>query len=119
MTTSDIENLSDFISASRSKGEIWGLHCKDGWVICDSAIYEDTDVMPFWSSRDAAAVHCVDEWEDFAPVSIPLQTFIEEWLVDLARDDVMLGPDWGKELSGEEVDPVDLATKYQDPTLLN
>ncbi|KXF82414.1 DUF2750 domain-containing protein [Enterovibrio coralii] len=112
MTTSDTTPVDKFVAASRSSGEIWGLHCKDGWVICDSAIYEETDVMPFWSTREAAAVHCVDEWEDFAPVAIPLEEFIEDWLVDLAHDAVMLGPDWGDDLSGEEVEPNDLVSKF-------
>ncbi|CZF80985.1 hypothetical protein GCE9029_02324 [Grimontia celer] len=112
MTTENTAPVEHFVDASRQTGAIWGLHCKDGWVICDSAIYEDTDVMPFWSTREAAEIHCVDEWSEFAPVAIPLEEFVDEWLVDLANDAVMLGPDWGDDLSGEEIEPRELAEKF-------
>ncbi|MGF1769780.1 DUF2750 domain-containing protein [Enterovibrio makurazakiensis] len=112
MTTNDTTPIEKFVTVSRASGEVWGLQCKDGWVICDSSIYEDTDVMPFWSSRDAAAIHCVDEWEEFAPVAILIPEFLEEWLVDLAKDAVMLGPDWGSDLSGEEIEAAELIARY-------
>lgn len=113
MTSQDISLVDNFVAASSATGVIWGLHCDDGWVICDSAIYEETDVMPFWSSQEAAALHCIDQWADFEPVAITLDEFVERWLVDLADDAVMLGPDWGADLSGEEVEPSDLIKKYR------
>ncbi|MBV7297247.1 DUF2750 domain-containing protein [Enterovibrio paralichthyis] len=112
MTSQNPTPVDLFVMVSCESGAIWGLYCDDGWVICDSAIYEETDVMPFWSSREAAAIHCVDEWSDFEPVAIPLETFIDQWLVDLADDGVLLGPDWGMDLSGEEVEAADIANKY-------
>lgn len=112
MTTDQSTPVEHFVDVSRQSGIIWGLHCKDGWVICDSAIYEKTDVMPFWSSREAAARHCIDEWSEFSPMAIPLKEFVNEWLVDLSNDAVMLGPDWGSDLCGEEVEPFDLMQRY-------
>ncbi|WP_407334318.1 DUF2750 domain-containing protein [Enterovibrio sp. 27052020O] len=119
MTTIEATPVEQFVATSRSRGEVWGLQCKDGWVICDSTIYEETDVMPFWSSREAAAIHCVDEWEDFSPVSISISEFIDEWLVDLAQDAVMLGPDWGTDLCGEEVEAADMVARYLQASLPN
>ncbi|MEZ8143800.1 DUF2750 domain-containing protein [Enterovibrio sp. FF113] len=119
MTTIEATPVERFVANSRHHGEVWGLQCKTGWVICDSSIYEDTDVMPFWSSRDAAAIHCVDEWEDFAPMAITIPEFVDEWLVDLAKDAVMLGPDWGADLCGEEVEAAEMVARYLQVSLPN
>lgn len=37
-----------FIERVSESKLIWGLASEEGWGVCESNEYEDTDVMPFW-----------------------------------------------------------------------
>jgi Protein of unknown function (DUF2750) len=67
--------------------------------------FEDTDVMPFWSSQEAALVHCSEEWSDYKPEAIPLDVFCEGWLQEMYDDGVLIGTNWDESLNGPEVEP--------------
>lgn len=84
-----------------------------GWVLCNSAFYQDTDVIPFWTSEADAAQHCNGEWRAFKPEKIELEEFINVWLPDLAKDDVLLGVEWDEALNGIELEAEELAVIYQ------
>ena len=88
--------LSNFIAQVKTTQTLWALHDKstDGWVILDSINFENTDVMPLWSSQDLAKRHCIDEWKGYDPKSISLSEWLEFWVEDLADDNVMIGVDW-------------------------
>lgn len=75
---------------------LWGLQDKvsNDWVVMDSLNFEDTEVMPLWSTEALAAVHCIEEWEDYTPASITLADWFELWLEDLVQDDVIVGLNW-------------------------
>ena len=89
-------HLSNFIAQVKSTQTFWALHDKssDGWVILDSINFENTDVMPLWSTADLAKIHCVDEWQVYEPMSITLAEWLEFWVEDLADDNVLIGLDW-------------------------
>jgi hypothetical protein len=70
--------------------------------------------MPFWSDKQDALAHNVDEWSDFVVEEIPLDVFIEEWMLTLAEDGVLVGINWNENLEGAEFEPSDLAKKYQE-----
>jgi hypothetical protein len=111
--TNDIEqNLELFIAQSKSENKVWGLRNDEGWLACDSSEFEECEVMPFWSSRDDAQLHNVEEWSDFEVVEIPLDIFVEDWMITLAEDGVLIGTNWNAELEGKEVEPEALAKLY-------
>lgn len=104
--------LERFAQTVLESALIWGLKGEDGWAVCASIEFEDTDVMPFFSSQQAAQALCHDEWQDYTPHSIKLEEFIDDWLPGMHEDDVMLGLDWNTEMEGLEAEPADLAAAF-------
>ena len=102
-------NYQQLIDEARDSGHLWGLQFGEDWVVCDSNEYSETDVLPLWTSEEAARAHCVDEWVDYKPMPIDLETFFEEWVNDLGEDGVLIGTNWNDDLDGLEVDPLELA----------
>lgn len=103
------QTVDRFVDAVYAAGLVWGLLSDDGWAVCPAGEDEETDVYPFWSSEKSAAIHCVEEWSVFRPVSLTLEEFLEDWLPGMEEDEVMVGTDWDTELSGPEVEPSYLA----------
>ena len=68
-------NFQLFIEQVRESGQVWGLRYGEDWVVCRSAEFEDADVMPLWSAEEDARLHCVDEWADYEPEVIDLESF--------------------------------------------
>lgn len=104
--------VEKFVHSVRSSKKIWGIHGIDGWAVCDSALFDNIGVIPFWSTKKAAAVHCVEEWAGYTATAIAFDDFLDFWLVELANDGVLFGPDWNAELKGEEVNSVDLEAEF-------
>jgi hypothetical protein len=102
-------NHERFVERVKATGIIWGLKSGEGWAVCESNEYEDTDVYPFWSDEGEARIHCTDDWAHFAPASLPLDVFIDTWLAGMSEDGVLVGTNWDADLSGLEVEPEDLA----------
>ncbi len=111
--TSDVQaNLDLFIAESHETKLVWGLKNEDGWLACDSTEFENSEVMPFWSSKEDAELHNVEEWADFEVLHIPLDIFVEDWLITLDEDGVLIGTNWNAQLEGKEVEPATLAKMY-------
>ncbi|MGF1764432.1 DUF2750 domain-containing protein [Aliivibrio kagoshimensis] len=111
--TIDIQaNLDLFISETKENELVWGLKNEDGWLACDSTEFENSEVMPFWSNEADAKTHNVEEWADFEVLHIPLDIFVEDWLITLSEDGVLIGANWNDTLEGKEVEPSDLAKLY-------
>ena len=102
-------NHDRFVREVRASGLVWGLQSDNGWAVCESNEYEDTDVYPFWSEEVAAAAHCTDDWAGFVPTSLDLDLFIDTWLAGMSEDGVLVGTNWDEDLMGLEVEPSDLA----------
>lgn len=87
---------ADFIAQVKTTQTLWALQdqASEGWVVLDSINFEDTDVMPIWSSEELAQAHCIDEWQGYIPMAIPLADWLEFWLEDLAEDKVLIGVEW-------------------------
>jgi len=111
--TSDIpKNFDLFITETKKNQLVWGLRNEEGWLSCDSTEFENSEVMPFWSSKEDAEVHNVEEWSDFTVLDIPLDIFVEDWLLTLAEDGVLVGPNWNNQLEGKEIEPQEIAKLY-------
>ena len=109
LTDDPQDNHDLFIRRVKETGIVWGLKADDDWAVCESNEYEDQVVFPFWSDEADARIHCVDEWADYAPATIPVDEFAKDWLVGMEEDDVLVGTNWDADLSGAEVEPMDLA----------
>ncbi|KFZ36702.1 hypothetical protein HR45_14680 [Shewanella mangrovi] len=103
--------LSSFLKNIEETQTLWALQDEsgEGWVVCDSTMYEDTDVMPLWSTEEMAAKQCNDEWQDFTPTPISVEEFLEYWVEDLNEDGVTIGIDWQGDENCEELEPVEFA----------
>ncbi|EEX92292.1 hypothetical protein VIOR3934_03639 [Vibrio orientalis CIP 102891 = ATCC 33934] len=111
--TSDIQaNLELFVAETKQTKLVWGMRNEEGWLACDSTEFENSEVMPFWSTQEDAKAHNVEEWADFEVLEIPLDIFVEDWLLTLAEDGVLVGTNWNDQLEGKEMEPSDLAKLY-------
>jgi hypothetical protein len=88
--------LTDFLSETKTTQIIWALQDKasEDWVVLDSPSFEETEVMPLWSSAELAQQHCIDEWSNYTPAQIAVADWFEFWLEDLNDDGVIVGVNW-------------------------
>jgi len=88
--------LTQFEQDIKETQLLWALQDKASgdWVVMDSLNYEESEVMPLWSTQALAQEHCVEEWADYVPASIALADWFEFWLEDLVEDDVIVGINW-------------------------
>jgi len=96
MMNDNNSTLKDFLAQAKPNQALWALQDKDseGWVVLDSIAYENTEVMPLWSSAELAQQHCIEEWENYTPCEISLSSWFEFWLEDLSQDGVIVGINW-------------------------
>ncbi|MEJ2416417.1 MAG: DUF2750 domain-containing protein [Exilibacterium sp.] len=102
------ENYDRFILEAIETGCVWGLEGPEGWALCASEKYRDTEVMPFWSQPEFARRHSVDEWAEYEPVAIDLEELIDDWLPGMHKDVYLVGVNWDEDMEGDEVEPLDL-----------
>jgi len=102
------QNYERFVTRVRESESVWGLKSDDGWAYCPSNEYE-CDVLLFWSDEAYARRHAVKEWEDYKPVAIDLDSFIDNWLKGMHNDGVLAGINFNADLAGLEVEPSKLA----------
>jgi hypothetical protein len=93
-----------FFERVRASGEVWGLRDENGgWAQSPSHDLEGASVILFWSDR-AHASHCATaEWTQYVPAVIALREFANAWLPGMARDGVLVGPNWDAQLHGLEL----------------
>ena len=77
-------------------------------------LFSDTDVLLLWGTEDAAKAQCKDEWQDYTPVEIGLDEFLDEWVEDLNEDDALVGLNWNDDQVCVEIEPVGLAKALCD-----
>ena len=113
MTLEEQESLSAFAAQISSSKEVWGLKAVQGWALCSSIEFEETEVLPFFSNKEEASLLCSGDWDTYQPEAIPLKSFLEEWLPGMHEDNAMVGLNWNAELEGAEVEPADLAAAIE------
>lgn len=101
--------LSGFAADICLNAEIWGLKTEQGWALCPSIEFEETEVLPFFSSKDKANSLCKGDWKIYHAEAIPIDAFVEDWLPGMHEDNAMVGLNWNADLEGVEVEPADLA----------
>ncbi|PCJ43577.1 MAG: hypothetical protein COA71_01515 [SAR86 cluster bacterium] len=108
-TLEEQEALAAFAANISSGAEVWGLKAEQGWALCPSIEFEETEVLPFFSNKEDATLLCSGDWEAYQPEAIPLESFLEDWLPGMHEDSAMIGLNWNADLEGIEVEPADLA----------
>jgi hypothetical protein len=107
---SDQKQMNDilitFSNAIKEGQVIWALKEKndDNWMISDSLNFEDTEVMPLWSSEELAKKHCIEEWSDYIAAPISVNDWLEFWIEDLLSDNIIIGINWTEEGENIELD---------------
>ncbi|WDE03374.1 DUF2750 domain-containing protein [Thalassomonas viridans] len=88
--------LAEFLDQVKSEQVLWALQDKASkdWVVLSSINFEETDVMPVWSSEQRAKQHCIDEWQDYVPAQITVSDWLEFWIEDLNEDGIIIGVNW-------------------------
>ena len=113
--TADLDaNYQRFVENIQESGQVWSLKSEDGWVVVDSAEFEDSEVMPFWSEEAYARELCVGEWAHFKPERISFEEFVEDWLAGMDEDGILVGPNWNAELDGLEIEPIEILKQLTD-----
>lgn len=94
MSTANI--LSTFTKQVKDSQVIWALQdqASEDWVVLDSVNFENTEVMPLWSTDVLAKKHCVEEWANYVPAAISVADWMEFWVEDLLADGIIIGLDW-------------------------
>ena len=101
--------ISEFIERIFNQGYLWGLADSEmQYALVESNKYNETYVMPLWSQELGLTKICTDDWQDYKPVKITFDSFLDEWLVGMHNDLLLIGLDWDTDLSGEEYEPLDI-----------
>lgn len=113
LTINSNRRYEKFIQIVSESKTLWGLKSEDGWCVCESNDYEDTEVMLFWSNEAYARQCAIEEWSHYKPTSIPLDEFMNSWLYGMNEDDLLVGVNWNAKLIGLEVEPFDLLKELE------
>ncbi|MFT6984540.1 MAG: hypothetical protein ACJAT7_000337 [Psychromonas sp.] len=100
------QTLVTFLAEVKPTQLFWALQDKksEDWVVLDSLNYEETEVMPLWSTAELAEQHCTEEWKDYTPSAITLAEWLEFWVDDLIEDNIVIGINWLGEDNDLEID---------------
>jgi hypothetical protein len=107
------ENYDRFIRRSLAGGSVWLLQCDEGYLSALSHNGEQS-VIPVWS--DAAYARRALEQapsNGFALKAIPLQAFLNQTLGNFQCGDVLMGPNYTRDLAGFELDPREMFEEFR------
>jgi hypothetical protein len=107
-------NYQRFIDQANELEIVWNLQSTDGFAICESSEFDDSQVIPFWSLEKDAKTACIDDWKEYKPNPVRLDDFIDAWLHGMDEDEVYVGINWNAELEGVEIEPVTLIDDLLD-----
>lgn len=106
----NIENdYRQFVQKVVETETVWGLTKDDTWATSSSNEYEEVEVILFWSDEKGATACSEDEWDSYNAESITLVEFLENWCVGMYSDALLVGPNWNSDLTGKEVEPLNIA----------
>ncbi|MCF2856893.1 DUF2750 domain-containing protein [Pseudoalteromonas sp. SMS1] len=105
----------NFVTEVKQSEQVWALGAEDGgFVIVESNQFEESDVLLLWADESAALAQCKDEWEEFKPIAISLDSLLDEWIEDLRDDNALIGINWNDDNVCVEIEPVSLARALAD-----
>ena len=87
-TMTDAELLEYFLYRIFETEEIWGVkETAHQWLNHE---YNGQFVQPLWPYKRYADEAAVDQWENFVPVAVSLEYFMEQTLNELVMNDVLI-----------------------------
>jgi len=98
-----------FVAKVAASKLVWGLKSKTGWANSNAIDDEEVDVVPVWSDRALAKASARDDWKSYVPTEIPLGAFLENWCVEFAENDTLVGINWDPRMLGKENDALEVA----------
>lgn len=106
-------DVDRFISRVTASETVWYLHSDHGTASCESNDFTDEDneptsVLLFFSDEAYTRRAQKAAFDDHNIESMPLFDFLFRWLPGMSRDGVMAGPNWSQDLTGLELDPLEL-----------
>ncbi|MCX2783016.1 DUF2750 domain-containing protein [Microbulbifer thermotolerans] len=110
-------NCARFLPEAAAQGCVWALEGNEGFALCESVKYPQTEVMPFWSQREFAEIHVEGDWAEYQVVPIDLEEFMDDWLTGMHEDVLLVGINWNRELEGIEMEPLDLLEQLEQELL--
>ncbi|WP_022943252.1 DUF2750 domain-containing protein [Psychromonas hadalis] len=104
------QSLTLFLNDVKPTQMLWALQDKNSedWVVLDSLQFEETEVMPLWSTQALAQAHCIEEWKEYVATEISVADWFEFWVDDLVADNVVIGLNWGDNEEDTEIDLAEL-----------
>lgn len=111
-----VSQISAFCRDVAKSKTLWTIQYEDGSYIkwCNE---DGSEVFPLWSteSRVQRTLKVAEELVGGKPVSIPFDQIIHEWLQDIIKAGVAIGPNWGGEnLTGTSFDAVELIERVKN-----
>ncbi len=84
--------LQQFVEQFADIQCFWMLtDAQDHWATLESERYMNTDVIPVWCDKEAAAMACEGDWKNFRPRVIKMPKWFSVWLPQLTAADVLVG----------------------------
>ena len=77
-----------FLKRVSGHGELWGLRGEGGWVVAEDD--EGVQHFPVWPHRRFAEACASGTWGGETPVAIDIDEWVEAWLENLERDEMLV-----------------------------
>lgn len=102
-------NATAFYKEASKTGSVWAIRDKRGIPTPTNA--DGEHAIPFWSTRERAInfLAKVEVYNNFTPLEIPWDIFVNSWVPGLTNDDLLVGLNWtGGNADGYETTPEEL-----------
>lgn len=74
-----------FVKKIADSEQVWGLY-KNSWAIVEDDF--GSKAVPFWPKEEFAIYCSKDDWLDYTPKYIDLESFILKWIPGMKRDSI-------------------------------
>lgn len=107
------ENYDRFVERALNGGSVWALENDEG-LLSVTAHNGEQAIVPFWSD----AAYARRALEDAPPNgytvnAVPLEKFLRETLGNFQYDDVLVGPNYTRDMAGLELDPREVFEEFR------
>jgi hypothetical protein len=101
-----------FMSEALANRAVWAIRDYEGFPTSTNS--SGQTAMPFWSTERRAQriIEGVAAYQNFKPVRLELEVFVERWLSGLERDGLYAGLNWsGERATGYDMLPKDVRAR--------
>jgi hypothetical protein len=109
------ERYLAFVADAVREGQVWTLKDAGGFIAFSDD--EGRDCFPFWPSAACARALATDDWSGCEPEALPLDVFMERWLIGMARDGRLVAVFPAVDGTGVVIEPKALLDDLHDAQL--